>query len=42
LLNETTTETQEWEENGVKWSKNSAGVLYYYDAQSEQWIEYPQ
>jgi hypothetical protein len=41
LLQETT-QNQEWEENGVKWSKNSEGTLYYYDAQSEQWIEYQQ
>ena len=42
LLQEAPAERQEWEENGVKWSKNPEGVLFYYDAQSEQWIEYPQ
>ena len=41
-LLEETTQNQEWEENGVKWSRNSDGTLYYYDAQSEQWIEYQQ
>ena len=42
LLEEAPTERQEWEENGVKWSRSPEGTLYYYDAQSEQWIEYQQ
>ena len=42
LLQEAPAERQEWEENGVKWSRSPEGTLYYYDAQSEQWIEYQQ
>lgn len=42
LLEEAPAERQEWEENGVKWSRSPEGTLYYYDAQSEQWIEYQQ
>ena len=42
LLQEAPAERQEWEENGVKWSRSPDGTLYYYDGQSEQWIEYKQ
>ena len=42
LLQEAPAERQEWEENGVKWSRSPEGTLFYYDAQSKDWIEYPQ
>lgn len=33
-------ETQEWEENGVNWSKSADGSLYYYDNATENWVLY--
>ena len=35
-------ETQEWEEDGVHWSKAADGTLSYYDAGSESWLVYEQ
>ena len=35
-------ETQEWEEDGVHWSKAADGTLSYYDAGSESWLVYDQ
>jgi len=34
------TESQQWEENGVNWSKSADGSLYYYDNETGQWIPY--
>jgi len=34
------TESQEWEEGGVNWSKSADGSLYYYDNEAGQWILY--
>ena len=31
---------QQWEENGVHWSRDENGNLSYYDAQSGQWVAY--
>ncbi len=31
---------QQWEENGVHWSRDANGNLSYYDAQSGQWVAY--
>ena len=31
---------QQWEENGVHWSRDENGNLSYYDAQSNQWVAY--
>ena len=39
LLQETT-QNQEWEENGVNWSKSADGSLHYYDNETGQWILY--
>tara|TARA_B100000900_G_scaffold415494_1_gene445587 strand:+ start:300 stop:4298 length:3999 start_codon:yes stop_codon:yes gene_type:complete len=33
-------ETQQWEEDGVHWSREANGQLSYYDASSEQWLPY--
>jgi hypothetical protein len=33
-------ETQQWEEDGVNWSKASDGSLSYYDSASGSWIPY--
>ena len=33
-------QNQQWEENGVSWSKSPDGSLHYFDADSGQWIEY--
>ena len=35
-------ESQQWEENGVNWSKAADGSLSYYDAESGAWIAYEQ
>lgn len=35
-------EAQQWEENGVNWSKAADGTLSYYDASSESWLVYDQ
>ena len=32
--------SQQWEENGVHWSKDEHGNLSYYDAQTNQWVAY--
>ena len=34
--------SQEWEEDGVNWSKAADGTLSYFDASSESWIVYDQ
>ena len=34
--------SQEWEEDGVNWSKSADGTLSYYDAGTESWIVYDQ
>ena len=34
------TQSQEWEENGVNWSKSADGSLHYYDNETGQWILY--
>ena len=34
------TQSQEWEENGVNWSKTADGSLHYYDSESGQWVLY--
>jgi hypothetical protein len=34
------TESQQWEENGVNWSKSADGSLHYYDNETGQWILY--
>ena len=34
------TEPQQWEENGVHWSRDANGQLSYYDAQSGAWVAY--
>ena len=39
-LPEIQTESQEWEENGVNWSKSADGNLHYYDSESGQWVLY--
>ena len=31
---------QQWEENGVHWSRDADGNLSYFDAQSNQWLPY--
>ena len=31
---------QQWEENGVHWSRDANGQLSYYDATSEQWVPF--
>ena len=33
-------EPQQWEENGVHWSKDASGQLSYYDATSGEWVAY--
>lgn len=33
-------ESQQWEENGVHWSRDANGQLSYYDATSEQWLPF--
>ena len=33
-------EPQQWEENGVHWSKDANGQLSYYDAASGAWVRY--
>ena len=35
-------EPQQWEENGVNWSKAADGSLSYYDSESGAWIAYQQ
>lgn len=34
------TESQQWEENGVHWSRDANGQLSYYDATLEQWLPF--
>ncbi len=35
-------QTQQWEENGVNWSKAADGSLSYYDNESGAWVSYEQ
>jgi hypothetical protein len=35
-------EPQQWEENGVNWSKAADGTLSYYDEASASWLVYEQ
>ena len=35
-----TTQSQQWEENGVHWSQDEHGNLSYYDAASATWVPY--
>jgi hypothetical protein len=35
-------EPQQWEENGVNWSKAADGTLSYWDEASSSWLVYDQ
>ena len=36
----TIAEPQQWEENGVHWSRDAEGNLSYYDTGSAAWVPY--
>jgi len=41
-LDATTQQPQQWEENGVHWSKDADGNLSYFDSGAQAWMPFEQ